>query len=90
MPVTLSFTPNLARHLECPDAAIDGGTVREALGEYFRSNPLVRGYVLDDQGALRKHVAIFLNQELIKDRRHLSDAVGDGDEIFIVQALSGG
>ncbi len=90
MPATLHFTHNLARHLACPEIAVAGGTLREALEEYFDSNPRVRAYVLDDQGAVRKHVAIFVNQEPIRDRGELSDAVADGDEIFVIQALSGG
>jgi molybdopterin converting factor small subunit len=87
---TLSFTPNLRRHVETPGALADGATVRQVLERYFEANPVIRGYVLDDQGALRKHVAIFVNQELIRDRSGLSDPVRDGDDIFVVQALSGG
>lgn len=87
---TLSFTPNLRRHVQAPTARIEGATIREVLEGYFRANPQVRGYVLDDQGALRHHVAIFVNQELIHNRTDLSDPVGENDDIFIVQALSGG
>lgn len=87
---TLSFTPNLRRHLETPTARLRGETVGEVLEGYFRANPAVRGYVLDDQGAVRKHVAIFVNQQLIHDRGGLSDPVREGDAIFVVQALSGG
>jgi sulfur carrier protein ThiS len=90
MPARLNFTPNLARRLACPGAEVAGTTVREALEDYFRGNPKARGYVLDDQGAVRKHVAIFVNRVLIRDRRKLTDAVANGDEIFVVQALSGG
>ncbi len=90
MPTTLSFTPNLARHLDCPGAAVEGSTLREVLESYFESNPRMRGYVLDDQGAVRKHVAIFLNQAPIGDRIGLSDSVADGDAVFVAQALSGG
>ena len=86
----LCFTPNLYRHVQTPDAEVSGDTVRQALEAYFRSHAQVRGYVLDDQGALRRHMAIFLNQEMIRDRRGLSDPVGENDEIFVVQALSGG
>jgi hypothetical protein len=50
----------------------------------------MRGYVLDDQGAVRTHVAVFLNRVPIRDRVGLADPVGDGDALFIVQALSGG
>ena len=87
---TLSFTPNLLRHVESPKARTEGATVREVMELYFRTNPKVRGYVLDDQGSVRKHVLIFLNQEPIQDRTELSDPVAEGDEIFVMQALSGG
>ncbi|MCG6869801.1 MAG: MoaD/ThiS family protein [Gammaproteobacteria bacterium] len=86
----ISFTPNLLRHVEIPSVRIAGSTVRRVLEGYFREYPRVRGYVLDDQGAVRRHVAIFLNGELIRDRAGLSDAVGGNDEIFVAQALSGG
>ena len=86
----ISFTPNLQRHVQTPEAEVTGTTVREVLETYFQHHPQVRGYVLDDQGALRKHVAVFLNQELIRDRSGLSDPVREGDELFISQALSGG
>ena len=87
---TLAFTPNLARHVETPAAEVHGPTLRQALEQYFAANPRVKGYVLDDQGAVRKHVAIFVNQALIRDRTGLSDPVGERDEIFVAQALSGG
>ena len=87
---TLTFTPNLLRHVEAPASAVEGATVRQVLERYFQANPRVRGYVLDDQGIVRKHVAIFVNQEPIRDRWALSDPIGEDDEIFVVQALSGG
>lgn len=87
---TLNFTSNLQRHVKVPSAQVEGATVREVLEAYFAEHPGVRGYILDDQGAVRKHVAIFLNNELIHDRKHLSDALSDNDEIFVAQALSGG
>ena len=94
MPTKLSFTPNLTRHLDCPDTEVEGETLRAVLEAYFASNPRARGYVLDDQGAVRRHVVIFLNQQLIQDRATLSDVVGDGDgdgdQVFVMQAQSGG
>ena len=87
---TVIFTPNLFRHVESPRARIEGATVREVMEIYFRTNPGVRGYVLDDQGSVRKHVLIFLNQEPIQDRTELSDPVAEEDEILVMQALSGG
>ena len=34
----------------------------------FAAQPALRGYVLDDQGALRRHVAVYVNGEPVRDR----------------------
>jgi sulfur carrier protein ThiS len=87
---TVTFTKNLSRHVHCPAADIAGATVAECLSAYFALHPGVRSYVLDEQGAVRKHVALFIGGDTIADRRHQSDPVADTDEIYIMQALSGG
>ena len=46
--------------------------------------------ILDDQGSLRKHVAVFVGDQMVADRDRLSDPVEPGGEIFVFQALSGG
>jgi len=76
----------------CPSqgGVVPGTTVREALQHTFEANPALRSYVLDDQGAVRKHVTIFLNGEPLTDREAQSDAVKADSEIFLLQALSGG
>jgi len=87
---TVTFTDNLQRHVACPPKRVAGGTVGEALAAVFTENERVRGYVLDDQGAVRKHMVVFVNGRAIKDRARLSDSVAEGDEIYVMQALSGG
>ena len=87
---TVSFTPALKRFLRAPSAAVDGATLGEALAVVFAAHPALRGYVLDDQGALRRHVAVYVNGQPASDRQHLGDAVESGDEIYVFQALSGG
>ncbi|MCB0685041.1 MAG: MoaD/ThiS family protein [Saprospiraceae bacterium] len=52
--------------------------------------PGLRNYIVDEQGQLRKHVNIFIQQKLIKDRINLQDPIQPDDEIYIMQALSGG
>ena len=84
------FTPNLERHIEAPPAEVSGATVRELLDRVFADNTKLRSYVLDDQARLRKHVVIFINGEMIEDRANLTDEVAEADEVFIMQALSGG
>ena len=84
------FTQNIQRHVACPEVTVDGQTVAEALAAVFAENPRARGYVLDDQGALRRHMAIFVDGVLIRDRAKQSDAVGAASRIYVFQALSGG
>jgi sulfur-carrier protein len=84
------FTPNLRRHVECPAETVEGDSVRAVLEAVFRDNPRLRGYVLDDQGALRRHMSIFVDGQQIADRDHLSDPVRAKSEIYVMQALSGG
>lgn len=86
----VSFTPNLNRHLDCPAADVEGATLRETLEAVFVDNPRLRGYVLDDQAAIRRHVAVFVDNEPVVDRVGLSDPVGADSEVFVMQALSGG
>jgi sulfur carrier protein ThiS len=88
--VEVIFAKAFRRHVECPGAAVGGATVGEALDEYFALHPSVRGYVVDESGALRKHVAVFCNDDQVTDRQSLSDPVGDRDRIHVFQALSGG
>ncbi len=87
---TVSFTQNIQRHVACPDVEVSGSTVREALDAVFDGNPQARGYVLDDQGGLRRHMTVFLDGVLIRDRVKLSDPVTPGSRIYVFQALSGG
>jgi molybdopterin converting factor small subunit len=84
------FTPNVQRHVGCPAAEAAGATVREVLERVFANNPQARGYVLDDQSALRRHMTIFVDGRMIRDRTRLADAVTDTSTIYVLQALSGG
>jgi sulfur carrier protein ThiS len=88
--VEITFAKAFRRHVDCPPASVEGLTVRAALDAYFSEHPPVRAYVVDDAGAVRKHVAIFHNDDLITDRAALTDPVHDGDRLQIFQALSGG
>ncbi len=87
---TVRFTANLQRHVPSPSIEVPGATVAECLAAAFDLNPRARGYVLDEHGAMRRHMNVFVDGEQIRDRRGLSDAVGPGAEIYVMQALSGG
>ena len=87
---TVSFTRALQRFLAAPYTTVGGATVGDALGAVFASRSTLRGYVLDDQGALRRHVVVYVNGRAVSDRDGLTDPVGPDDEIYVFQALSGG
>ena len=87
---SVRFTRNIQRHVECPTLEVSGATLREVLDAYFQSNAQVRGYVLDDTGQLRKHMAAFIDGRQIDDRERLSDDVSPDAVVDIVQSLSGG
>jgi molybdopterin synthase sulfur carrier subunit len=82
----IEFTGHLRRYLDASAVEADGATVRAALDGVFAARPALRGYVLDEQGALRRHVSVYVNG----DRAALSDPVGPKDEIYVLQALTGG
>jgi molybdopterin synthase sulfur carrier subunit len=86
----VSFTRNLQRHVRCPPTEAPGVTLREVLDAVFREQPRARTYVLDDQGALRRHMTIFVDGAQLVDRAGLSDPVGPSSEVHVMQALSGG
>lgn len=84
------FTSHLERYLDCVPREIEANSVASALQQVFDDNPRLRSYILDDQGVLRQHITIFVNGQVIRDRKLLSDPVGKGEEIYVLQALSGG
>lgn len=86
----LIFTQQLARFLPVPAVDTDALTLRAALGSAFSGNPLLRSYVLDDQGHVRENVVIFIDGRRVADRTGLNDALGPGSTVYILQALSGG
>lgn len=87
---TVHFTANLTRQTTAPVCEVAGATVHEALRAVFAQHPALRSYVLDDQGAVRQHVVVFVDGTAIADRRHLADVLKPESEIFVMQSLSGG
>jgi molybdopterin synthase sulfur carrier subunit len=87
---TVTFTPNIQRHISCPATQVPGKTVRQVLDAVFEGNPRARGYVLDDQGTVRAHMVVFVDGHQVHDRQHLSDPLRPDAEVYVAQALSGG
>lgn len=84
------FTSNLQRHVSCPETEVAAGTLRTVLAQVFAAQPQARGYVLDEQGHLRRHVTVFIDGRRVRDRVRLDEAVGAASEVYVMQALTGG
>lgn len=91
--ISVTFAKAFRRHVACPDETIDAAataTLGDVLASYFERNPAVRGYVVDDTGALRRHVTVFVGDEQVAHSSALTTSVPDGTTVHIFQALSGG
>ena len=65
---------------------LDGATVGEVLKALEREHPDVRGWILDEHGAIREHINVFVN----RDSGRVDTAVGEGDRLHVLPAISGG
>ncbi len=87
----IKFTSALKRFFpRLTETEIGGGTVKEVLINIEEIHPGISNYIVDEHGHLRKHVNIFVQGDLIKDREALNDKVKSSDEVLVFQALSGG
>lgn len=84
------FTAHLATLVPADGVETEAGTVGAALDQVFAANDQARGYVLDEQGRLRKHVCIFLDGERLAHAAALAAPLRSQSEIYVMQALSGG
>jgi molybdopterin synthase sulfur carrier subunit len=86
----LVFTQQLRRFTEVPEIETAAADLRAALEDAYRVNPRLRGYIQDEQGHLRQHVAVFIDGLRIHDRIQLNDLISANSTVHVLQALSGG
>jgi len=87
----VKFTSALKRFFPAlTETMVEAYTIKEVIQHLEQKYPGLSSYLVDDSGKLRKHVNVFVKEELIHDREKLSDVVQAQDEILIFQALSGG
>ncbi len=86
----LHFTSWLREVVPNGPVRADGATVGAALDALFAVEPQVRGYILDEQGRLRKHVCIFADGVRLPHTVALTRAIKPNSTLYVMQALSGG
>jgi MoaD family protein len=95
MPATTGvevFVPEMLRKY-CGNARtldVSGGTVRAVLAELEREYPALYVNVCDETGAVRRHINIFVNDDHMRELAGLETALGGGDVVTILPAVSGG
>jgi molybdopterin converting factor small subunit len=67
-----------------------GGTLREVIAEIDRRHPGFATRVLDDEGALRSYVNVYIGDEDARTRGGSGAAVPDGSEVMVIPAMAGG
>ena len=88
--ISVEFAASLRRHVECPPQQVAARDLRGALEAALAAAAALAPYVFDDQHNVRKHVAVFINQEMLRERTRLDQTLQDGDRVLVIQALTGG
>ena len=65
---------------------VDGETVAAVLLALERDQPALRGWILDERGAVRRHINVFVSGDYATGET----AVGPADRIDVLPAISGG
>jgi molybdopterin synthase sulfur carrier subunit len=65
-------------------------TVGDALAALFARFPTLRSYVVDERGALRRHVALFVDGDALQPKSDFARPLRGNSELYVMQALSGG
>jgi molybdopterin synthase sulfur carrier subunit len=85
--VRVAIPTPLRSYTRVSEVEAEGATVGALLADLDRRYPGIRFRMIDEQDGIRPHVRIFVNRERIAG---LERALAPGDEIQILQALSGG
>jgi hypothetical protein len=88
--VEVSFTGNLARHIDVETISVTSGTLTSVLEITFQRYPELKPYIVDEQWNLRKHVMLAVDKQLIQGQLHSYSDLTGFSRVHIMQALSGG
>jgi sulfur-carrier protein len=88
--VNVTFAASLQRYVACAPQHVPSASLREVLKAALQDAPELAHYVFDDQGNIRKHVAVFINRDMLQNRADLTKVINAGDQVLVIQALTGG
>jgi hypothetical protein len=82
--------PTLFPQLGNTPLTVEAATLADVVAGLELLAPGIGFYICDERGRLRPHVNLFVDGEMLMDRRSLSDPLTPTSRVFIAQALSGG
>jgi molybdopterin converting factor small subunit len=85
--VKVRIATPLLSYTGAPEVEAEGGSVAELLDDLERRYPGIRFRMVDEQNRIRPHMRVFVNREAV---RGLDAPLSPGDDVQILQALSGG
>lgn len=86
----ITFTAHLRKVAPHGATNVAAATLGDALDQIFTNAPKLRSYVVDEQNRLRRHVVIFLNGTRLAPANWSAQSLAADDDIYVMQALSGG
>ncbi|MCU4677264.1 MoaD/ThiS family protein [Catenovulum sp. 2E275] len=89
----VKLTTHLYRYfpeLEQQELWVEGKYVKQMIDNLDVAAPGIKQYLLEDSGAVRRHVLVSIHDTLLIDRKTLSDNVPPDATLYIFQALTGG
>ena len=65
---------------------VSGSTVRDALIDLEERHPAIRGWILDERRAIRRHISVFVNTVVAGADTPLEP----GDRVHVLPSITGG
>lgn len=91
MPVKVRIPTPLRKITQGKDEVeADGANVSEVLADLEKNYPGLKERICEEDGALRRFVNLYLNDEDIRFKENLETVLKDGDELSIIPAIAGG
>jgi molybdopterin synthase sulfur carrier subunit len=69
---------------------VNAATIGDAINELQSRYPGIKERLVDDSGAVRRFVNVYVNEEDIRFLQNQNTKLKDGDEISIIPAIAGG
>ena len=72
------------------EVSADGGTLAEVLESLDGSYPGIKARILDDQGAIRRFVNVYVGNDDVRFLQALETSTPEGTQISVIPAVAGG